>query len=94
MPLETRDNCPTPRGRGTPRPGTLSVGQTRGLKLADPGAIPATLERIGRRVLRGELDHRLANCYGYLASIAIRAHDVADLQERLALLEEHFGAAR
>ena len=65
----------------------LTEGQTRGLRLADPRDIPKTLERIGRRVLRGELNHKLANSYGYLASIAIRAHDVGQLAERIELLE-------
>lgn len=57
------------------------------MRLADPQDIPRTLERIGRRVLRGELNHKLANCYGYLASIAIRAHDVGQLAARIELLE-------
>lgn len=71
----------------TPPPGVLTAGQTRGLRLSDPKLIPATLERVGRRVLRGELNHKLANCYGYLASIALRAHDVGQLAERIELLE-------
>lgn len=65
----------------------LSKAEARGIKLADPCAMPRTLERLARYVLTGRLDPKVANCAAYLAATAIRASETAELAERLALLE-------
>ncbi|PKN54808.1 MAG: hypothetical protein CVU56_24520 [Deltaproteobacteria bacterium HGW-Deltaproteobacteria-14] len=65
----------------------LSAGQLRGIRLDDPKLIAVSLHRMARYVLVGKLSHKLANCVGQLASIALRAHDTADIAERLDALE-------
>lgn len=39
------------------------------------------------RVRKGTLDPRIANSIGYLATVALRAHEVGDLEERIERLE-------
>ncbi len=45
------------------------------------------LSETASQVRRGELDHRVANCLGYLASVLLRALQQGELEERIAALE-------
>jgi hypothetical protein len=43
------------------------------------------------RLRRGELDPRVANAIGYLASVLLRAQEQGPLEERMAKLEAMLG---
>jgi hypothetical protein len=45
------------------------------------------LARTINDVRTGRLDPKLANCVGYLSGILVRAFEVGELEERLAMLE-------
>ncbi|TNF32514.1 MAG: hypothetical protein EP329_09945 [Deltaproteobacteria bacterium] len=65
----------------------LSAGQLRGIRLDDPKLVAVSLHRMARYVLAGKLSHKIANCVGQLASVALRAHDIAEIADRLDALE-------
>ncbi|TNF22909.1 MAG: hypothetical protein EP329_28145, partial [Deltaproteobacteria bacterium] len=75
-------STPTPDGDGT-----ITVGQARRLNIADPKKVPETLNRVARWMLTGAIRPDLARTFAYLAQVAVRASDVADLAERLDALE-------
>ncbi|MCA9518068.1 MAG: hypothetical protein KC635_24185 [Myxococcales bacterium] len=83
MNMKTKSLPPPP-----PAERVLTARQASGIRLDDPKLIPVALHRVARMVLTGKLSPQVANCFAYLSSMAIRAHDTADLAVRLDELEE------
>jgi hypothetical protein len=55
--------------------------------LSDPTGITSFLTYVANRVVRGQLDARVANASAYIADCALRALNVAAMTERLGDLE-------
>jgi hypothetical protein len=72
----------------------LSKEEAASIKLADPRAVPATLEMVARWAATGAMETRVANAIAVCAATAIRASDSADLARRLDVLEAAFPGAR
>jgi hypothetical protein len=51
------------------------------------GDVCVLLAKTINDVRTGRLDPKLANCVGYLSGILVRAFEVGELEERLAMLE-------
>lgn len=72
----------------------LSEVEAATIQLADQKAVPASVEFLAQAVLTGRVDAHIGSTVGYLASIAVRAADSADLAVRLEALEEALKARR
>lgn len=73
------------RARSTPR---ATVAAAEGdLAIGGVGDVCTLLARTINDVRTGRLDPKLANCVGYLSGILVRAFEVGELEERLAMLE-------
>lgn len=73
------------RARATPR---ATVPAAEGdLTIGSVGDVCTLLARTINDVRTGRLDPKLANCVGYLSGVLVRAFEVGELEERLAMLE-------
>ena len=73
------------RARATPR---ATVPAAEGdLAIGSVGDVCTLLAKTINDVRTGRLDPKLANCVGYLSGILVRAFEVGELEERLAMLE-------
>jgi hypothetical protein len=73
------------RARATPR---ATVPACEGdLVIGGVGDVCVLLATTINDVRTGRLDPKLANCVGYLSGILVRAFEVGELEERLAMLE-------
>jgi hypothetical protein len=59
--------------------------------LVNPKQVSDLLADSVNRLLRGQLDPRVANAMGYLASVLLRALEQGPMEERLAYLEAMLG---
>jgi hypothetical protein len=57
------------------------------IEVADCRDVVRLLARTINEVRRGEVDPRVANTVGYLSSVAVRAMEQGDLEERVAQIE-------
>ena len=70
--------------------GTVATGD-QGVKLGSVGDVVQLLEVAVRDVLTLENSIGRARAVGYLAGIAVRALEVSDLEQRIAVLERKVG---
>jgi hypothetical protein len=64
------------------------------ITISGPQDVQAVLAAAMSQVRRGELDVRVANCLGQLASVALRAIDQGDTERRVRELEEQLAKFR
>jgi hypothetical protein len=90
---EARDR--TRRENGRARMRRLAVlPDAPDITVAGPQEVLAVLAATMSQVRRGELDVRVANCLGQLASVALRAIELGDTARRLRELEEELAKLR
>ena len=70
--------------------GAVATGD-QGVKLGSVGDVVALLQETVRDVLTLENSIGRARAVGYLAGIAVRALEVSDLEQRIAVLERKVG---
>lgn len=65
----------------------LANSPPREFTFSDPAEIAEFLAYVANRIVRGELDAKIANAVAYCADCALRAHGAGTIAERLARLE-------
>jgi hypothetical protein len=73
------------------RPAAVLPLDTPDHPLGNPKQVSDLLSDSVNRLLRGQLDPRVANAMGYLASVLLRALEQGPMEERLAHLEAMLG---
>jgi hypothetical protein len=81
-------------GLNRSRPATVLPADTPDYPLGNTNDVSAFLGDSINRLRRGELDPKVANAIGYLASVLLRALEQGPIEERLAHLEAALGANR
>jgi hypothetical protein len=64
------------------------VWTPRPLPLRDARDVKRLIARLVNEVRRGDIDPRRASCIGYLCNTFLAAHQIADLEARLDVLEK------
>ena len=87
------DRCRARRAGGVARSRSAAVlpGDTQDLPLHDVGDVCTLLAESINQVRRGQIDPRVANAVGYLASILLGALQQGPLEERMERLEVTLG---
>jgi len=73
------------------KPATVMASNTPDHPLGNTNDVATLLGDSINRLRRGELDPRVANAMGYLASVLLRALEQGPMEERMAKLEAMLG---
>jgi hypothetical protein len=93
-PERVQDGDRARRAGGIQRSRQLMVNapaNTPDLRLSDSNEVSAMLSVCMNQLRRGELDARVANAIGYLASVQLRCFEQGILQERITNVENSLG---
>jgi len=83
---ERRKQAQVAGGRASRR--TLIPTDMPEYNLTSPDDVRKMLRDVANKVLKGELDHRVANGIGYLANQLLRAIEAGEIAQRLKQIEQ------
>jgi hypothetical protein len=73
------------------RPAAVLPTDTPGIKLENASDVSALITDAINHLRRGQLDPRIANGVGYLASVLLRSHEQGLMEQRISNLEWSLG---